>query len=345
MAGQAYEAGGIRRTVRLTREASDDELLANARRLIAEARAQGTTTIEIKSGYGLTRRRRGARAAARGDPHRRGDVPRRARRARRHRARRVRRPGVRRDARRLRSARELDRRVLRDRRVHGRRVAPHPGGRCRRGARAAHARRPARPVARGDRARRRARGGLHRPLHLPDRRRRRCARRVVDGRHPAAGRRVLDPAPVSRCPPASGCRGHRRARLRLQSGLELHDVDAVLRGRRRARHGHDAGRGPARRHARRSRGPAPRRHRAPAGRRACRPRGARRPHLRAPRVPPRRAARAPGASGAARHGDDQRRRQARQGVARGGVEGAQRRRDACGSAPRRGRACSAPSTS
>lgn len=54
MAGRAYEAGGIRRTVRLTREASDEDLLANARRLLAEARAQGTTTIEIKSGYGLT---------------------------------------------------------------------------------------------------------------------------------------------------------------------------------------------------------------------------------------------------------------------------------------------------
>ncbi|MEZ5189567.1 MAG: imidazolonepropionase [Schumannella sp.] len=54
MAGRAYEAGGIRSTVLHTREASDDELHANARRLIAEARAQGTTTIEIKSGYGLT---------------------------------------------------------------------------------------------------------------------------------------------------------------------------------------------------------------------------------------------------------------------------------------------------
>ncbi|CAN5290151.1 imidazolonepropionase [soil metagenome] len=54
MAGRPYEAGGIRRTVALTRAASDDELLANARRLVAEARAQGTTTIEIKSGYGLS---------------------------------------------------------------------------------------------------------------------------------------------------------------------------------------------------------------------------------------------------------------------------------------------------
>jgi imidazolonepropionase len=54
MAGRRYEAGGIRRTVRLTREASDEELLANAQRLLAEARAQGTTTLEVKSGYGLT---------------------------------------------------------------------------------------------------------------------------------------------------------------------------------------------------------------------------------------------------------------------------------------------------
>lgn len=54
MRGDRYEAGGIRRTVRLTRAASDDELLDTASRLVAEARAQGTTTIEIKSGYGLS---------------------------------------------------------------------------------------------------------------------------------------------------------------------------------------------------------------------------------------------------------------------------------------------------
>lgn len=54
MAGRRYEAGGIRRTVALTRAASDEELLDRARRLVAEMRAQGTTTIEIKSGYGLT---------------------------------------------------------------------------------------------------------------------------------------------------------------------------------------------------------------------------------------------------------------------------------------------------
>jgi imidazolonepropionase len=54
MAGQPYEAGGIRTTVTATRRASDDQLLARAASLLAEARRAGTTTIEIKSGYGLT---------------------------------------------------------------------------------------------------------------------------------------------------------------------------------------------------------------------------------------------------------------------------------------------------
>ncbi|QHO70974.1 imidazolonepropionase [Marisediminicola antarctica] len=54
MAGRRYEAGGIRSTVEATRAASDAQLLAGARRLLSEMRAQGTTTVEIKSGYGLT---------------------------------------------------------------------------------------------------------------------------------------------------------------------------------------------------------------------------------------------------------------------------------------------------
>ncbi len=54
MAGTRYQAGGIRRTVRLTRDATDEQLLANATRLVAEMCAQGTTTVEIKTGYGLT---------------------------------------------------------------------------------------------------------------------------------------------------------------------------------------------------------------------------------------------------------------------------------------------------
>lgn len=54
MAGRPYTAGGIRSTVAATRAASDDELRARLTALVAQARAQGTTTLEIKSGYGLT---------------------------------------------------------------------------------------------------------------------------------------------------------------------------------------------------------------------------------------------------------------------------------------------------
>ncbi|RKR76488.1 imidazolonepropionase [Frondihabitans australicus] len=54
MSGGTYAAGGIRSTVAATRAATDDELLGRARSLIAEMRSQGTTTVEIKSGYGLT---------------------------------------------------------------------------------------------------------------------------------------------------------------------------------------------------------------------------------------------------------------------------------------------------
>jgi imidazolonepropionase len=54
MAGRAYEAGGIRSTVDATRAADDDRLRALADQRRAEARAAGITTLEIKSGYGLT---------------------------------------------------------------------------------------------------------------------------------------------------------------------------------------------------------------------------------------------------------------------------------------------------
>ena len=54
MAGESYAAGGIRTTVAATRAATDEQLSANVARLVAEMRRQGTTTVEIKSGYGLT---------------------------------------------------------------------------------------------------------------------------------------------------------------------------------------------------------------------------------------------------------------------------------------------------
>jgi imidazolonepropionase len=53
MAGRPYEAGGIRTTVAATRAASTEQLATGARARLAEMRAQGTTTVEIKSGYGL----------------------------------------------------------------------------------------------------------------------------------------------------------------------------------------------------------------------------------------------------------------------------------------------------
>ena len=54
MEGRSYSAGGIRTTVAATRAASDEALLAQAARLVSEMARQGTTTVEIKSGYGLT---------------------------------------------------------------------------------------------------------------------------------------------------------------------------------------------------------------------------------------------------------------------------------------------------
>ena len=54
MAGRQYEAGGIRTTVAATRQATDEQLTSHVARLVTEMRAQGTTTLEIKSGYGLS---------------------------------------------------------------------------------------------------------------------------------------------------------------------------------------------------------------------------------------------------------------------------------------------------
>ncbi|MFI9588762.1 imidazolonepropionase [Nonomuraea sp. NPDC052265] len=54
MSGQPYTGGGIRTTVAATRAASDADLATHARALVEEMLAQGTTTVEIKSGYGLS---------------------------------------------------------------------------------------------------------------------------------------------------------------------------------------------------------------------------------------------------------------------------------------------------
>ena len=52
--GARYDGGGIAGTVAATRAATDEWLLARLRGFVAEMRAQGTTTVEVKSGYGLT---------------------------------------------------------------------------------------------------------------------------------------------------------------------------------------------------------------------------------------------------------------------------------------------------
>ncbi len=54
MAGRRYDGGGIARTVAATRAAPDEALRALLAGRVAELRAQGTTTVEVKSGYGLT---------------------------------------------------------------------------------------------------------------------------------------------------------------------------------------------------------------------------------------------------------------------------------------------------
>ena len=53
MAGRPYDGGGIRVTTEATRNASDAELTRLLAARLLEAHRAGTTTVEIKSGYGL----------------------------------------------------------------------------------------------------------------------------------------------------------------------------------------------------------------------------------------------------------------------------------------------------
>jgi imidazolonepropionase len=52
--GAKYDGGGIRTTVAATRAATDDELLSLARSRLDRLLEYGVTTVEAKSGYGLT---------------------------------------------------------------------------------------------------------------------------------------------------------------------------------------------------------------------------------------------------------------------------------------------------
>jgi imidazolonepropionase len=52
--GQPFWGGGLMRTVRLTRTAPEEELLASGRARLGSFLKHGVTALEIKSGYGLT---------------------------------------------------------------------------------------------------------------------------------------------------------------------------------------------------------------------------------------------------------------------------------------------------
>ncbi|MFQ6089941.1 MAG: imidazolonepropionase, partial [Candidatus Bipolaricaulia bacterium] len=51
--GEPYTEGGIRTTVAAVRRASEEELYRNGERFLLEMLSRGTTTVEVKSGYGL----------------------------------------------------------------------------------------------------------------------------------------------------------------------------------------------------------------------------------------------------------------------------------------------------
>ncbi len=54
MAGEAYDGGGIRVTTEATRGAGRDALWDSLQQRLSEAHRAGTTTVEIKTGYGLS---------------------------------------------------------------------------------------------------------------------------------------------------------------------------------------------------------------------------------------------------------------------------------------------------
>ena len=53
LAGERYDGGGIASTVAATTAATDDELLDLAAARLRRMAANGTTTVEVKTGYGL----------------------------------------------------------------------------------------------------------------------------------------------------------------------------------------------------------------------------------------------------------------------------------------------------
>ena len=53
MTGSKYATGGIKTTVAATRNANEADLIKRTQRILQKCQSNGTTTVEIKSGYGL----------------------------------------------------------------------------------------------------------------------------------------------------------------------------------------------------------------------------------------------------------------------------------------------------
>ncbi len=230
---------------------------------------QGTTTVEIKSGYGLTAQDEARALAIASGFTPRDDIPRRPRRRAgvRRRPGRVRRPGDRPDAGSRAPARPMDRRLLRARCLRRGPGALDPPCRAWRPASLRGSTRTSSGRGRGSRWR--ARSGPPRPttartltgsdVERPTSRRRRG--------HPPSRRRVLHPFAVPRRARAARRRRHRGARQRLQPGVVLLVVDAAVHRVGRARDADVTGRGAVVSDRRRGGGAAPyRRGAARAGR-------------------------------------------------------------------------------
>jgi imidazolonepropionase len=54
MTGSKYATGGIKTTVAATRNANEADLIKRTQRILQKCQSNGTTTVEIKSGYGLS---------------------------------------------------------------------------------------------------------------------------------------------------------------------------------------------------------------------------------------------------------------------------------------------------
>ena len=257
MAGRPYQPGGILDTVAATRAASRSDLEARARRLIGQALASGTTTLEIKTGYGLTPEHEAIHLdVARSltpettflgahlvPPEYRHDrdgylrlltetmIPAAAATARWC------------DVFCESGAFDVGRVPGRAGRGPGPRYGP------------AGARQPVGTQRRGG-AGLRARGRLRRPLHPPDPRRHRPLGRFRDGRHLAAHQRLLHPAALPRRPGPPRRRRHRGGGEQLQSGFELLHLDPAGAGPGGPRVRAHRRRGPAGRHPGRRPGPS-----------------------------------------------------------------------------------------